>query len=93
MVFDPIKTVLGLGTIALLPESSYIEIGSFGAVVLRRLLYFTIKKVVVIIGIIINLLQQFIYISITSIVHIIVVENAVQIGFARADLRPTKSLN
>jgi hypothetical protein len=44
MFLNPIKTVLSLRTITLLPESSYIEVVRFGYVVLRWVLYFAVKS-------------------------------------------------
>jgi hypothetical protein len=58
MVLDPVKTALRLGAITLLPESSYIEIGRCGKVVFRRVSYFVIEEVVVVVSITIDLLQR-----------------------------------
>jgi hypothetical protein len=59
MVLDPVKMALRLRAKMLLPESSYIEIGRYSDIVFRRVSYFVIKEIVVVIvvvSIIINFL-------------------------------------
>lgn len=57
MLLNPVKTVLSLRAVSLLPESSYIEVVRFGNIVLRRVSYFALKKVVVVvIGTVVDLL-------------------------------------
>ena len=79
MVFDPVKSALCPWTITLLPEPSYIEIGSCSEVVFRRVSYFIIEEVIVVVRITVD-------ISIAGRVRLIVadVEKAFCVGFARA---------
>jgi hypothetical protein len=86
MLLDLVKTALCLWTIALLPKPSNVEVGSRGKVTFRRLLYFTIEKVIVIVRIIIDLLERLVYIGIAGHVLLIVtnVKNAAWVRSVRA---------
>jgi hypothetical protein len=59
MLLDSVKSVLRLRAVTLLPESSHIEVVRFGNVVLRRVSYFAVEDViVVIVGVVVDLLQR-----------------------------------
>src|SRR2546429_440253 len=87
MLLDPVKTVLRLRAVTLLPESSYVEVGRCGNVVLRWVSYFTVENViVVVVGVVVDLLQRTLYIGVACCVRLIAaaVKKAVCVEVARA---------
>ena len=86
MLLDLVKAPLCLWTVALLRKPSDVEVSSRSEVIFRRLLYFTIEKVIVIVSIIVDLLERLVYIGIAGHVLLIVtnVKNAAWVGSVRA---------
>ena len=57
MVLNLVKTTLRLRAITLLPESSYIKISQYSKVVFRRVSYFAVEEIIIIVvSIVVNLL-------------------------------------